>query len=86
LTLVDVSANVETSTFINEGDIMYDFAIAALAHEHIRDLQDEAAEARLAREATARRRSVRMTRQPSVHIGIRRLWAARSGMPACCVA
>jgi hypothetical protein len=73
---------------IDEGDLMTDFAIAALAHEHIRELQHEAAEARLAREATARRRSGRTARWPSVGIGMRlsRLSAGRSGTPACCVA
>jgi hypothetical protein len=67
---------------------MFDFAIAALAHEHIRDLQHQAAAARGAREATARRRSVRTAREPSVGIGLRlsRLWAGRSATPACCVA
>jgi hypothetical protein len=66
---------------------MSDFAIAALAHEHIRDLQHQATEARLARDAIARR-SVRTARKPSVGIRMRlsRLWAGRSGTPACCVA
>jgi hypothetical protein len=67
---------------------MSDFAIAALAHEHIRDLQHQAAEARLAREAIARRRSARTAHRPSLGIGMRlsRLSAGRSGTPTCCVA
>jgi len=65
---------------------MSDFAIAALAHEHIRDLQHEAAQARLARQATARRRSARTARQRFPHVGMRRRSVVPSGMPACCVA
>jgi hypothetical protein len=71
---------------------MLDFAIAALAHEHIQDLQREAVRARLAREATARRRSLRTSRRPSVDVGrhLSRLWAPltvrRPSAQPCCVA
>jgi hypothetical protein len=71
---------------------MFDFAIAALAHEHIRDLQQEAVRARLAREAGAARRSVRTGRGPSLAIGtgLSHLLAGfstrRASAQPCCVA
>jgi hypothetical protein len=91
LTAINLCATVEASTTINEGDVMPDFAIAALAHEHIHDLQREAARAQLAREAAAGRRSAR-PRRPSVDVGMRlsRLWTAlavrRPSAQPCCVA
>jgi hypothetical protein len=65
-----------------------DFAVAALAQEHIRDLRQQAVEDRLVREATARRRASREARRPSVGFGMRlnRLWARRSSTVVCCVA